>query len=135
MSVSVTLINPNNYGITISNKLLKTLAATMIASALISTVFADNILIVMSDEDHLDLKGTDVYPTGFYLNELMQPVKMFLDAGHDVTFATPNGGAPSLDKVSENVMLFGSEAALVEHKNLLVEMQITNPSQSTNHLI
>ena len=107
----------------------------MIASASTSMVFADNILIAMSDEDHLDLKGTDVYLTGFYLNELKQPVKMFLDAGHDVTFATPNGGAPSLDKVSENVMLFDSEAALVEHKNLLIEMQITNPSQSTNHLI
>ena len=107
----------------------------MIASALTSTVFADNILIVMSDEDHLDLKGTDFYPTGFYLNELMQPVKMFLDAGHDVTFATPNGGAPSLDKVSENVMFIGSKAALVEHMKLLVAMQITNPSQSTNHLI
>lgn len=30
--------------------------------------------------------------TGFYLNELMQPVKLLLDAGHEVTFATPQGG-------------------------------------------
>ena len=33
-----------------------------------NVVVAGNILIVMSDEDHLNLKGTDVYQTGFYLN-------------------------------------------------------------------
>jgi hypothetical protein len=38
-------------------QVLKTLAAALIASALTSAAFADNILVVMSDEDHLDLKG------------------------------------------------------------------------------
>ncbi|MEM9320687.1 MAG: type 1 glutamine amidotransferase domain-containing protein [Pseudomonadota bacterium] len=91
---------------------------------------AGEILIVLSDEDHLELKGTDVYATGFYLNELMQPVKMFLDAGHDLTFATPKGNAPTVDAVSENVLFFGSQEALDAHKGLLLEMQITDPEHS-----
>ncbi|AZC31149.1 ThiJ/PfpI family protein [Pseudomonas chlororaphis subsp. piscium] len=36
--------------------------------------------------------------TGFYLNELLQPVKMLLEAGDNVTFATPNGNTPTMDK-------------------------------------
>lgn len=110
--------------------LQKTITAALITSALTSTAFADNILIVMSDADHLDLKGENVYATGFYLNELMQPVKMFMDAGHNVIFATPNGSAPSLDTLSENVMFFGTEEALAEHKDLMVKMQITDPANS-----
>ncbi len=108
----------------------KTLAASLMLSAVASTALADNILVVLSDENHLELKGEDVYATGFYLNELMQPVKMFLDAGHDITFTTPNGGAPSVDMLSENVMFFGTEEALSEHKNLMIELQITNPETS-----
>ena len=41
-----------------------------------------------------DLKDGKVLSTGFYLNELMQPVKLLLDAGHEMTFATPQGRAP-----------------------------------------
>lgn len=92
---------------------------------------ADNILVVMSDKANLALKGTDVYPTGFYLNEAIQPTKMFLDAGHQVTFATPKGMAPSLDKVSDNVMFFGGdEAALQAHKDLLKELKLTDAEKS-----
>jgi putative intracellular protease/amidase len=108
----------------------KTLVASLMLSASASAAIADNILVVMSDEDHLELKGEDIYATGFYLNELMQPVKMFLDAGHDLTFTTPNGGAPSVDVLSENVMFFGTEEALAEHKNLMMSLQITDPVTS-----
>lgn len=63
-----------------------------------------------------ELKDGKVYQTGFYLNELMQPVKMLLDAGHEVTFATPEGKAPILDQNSIDAMYFnGSVAALKEH--------------------
>ncbi|WP_313140849.1 hypothetical protein [Stenotrophomonas sp.] len=33
--------------------------------------------------------AANVLSTGFYFDELMQPVKLLLDAGHEVTFATP----------------------------------------------
>lgn len=110
---------------------LKTLAASVILATFSQAVSAENILIVMSDKDHLKLKGSDVYPTGFYLNELMQPVKMFIDAGHTLTFATPKGMVPSVDKMSDNAMFFGgNKEALEVHKALLKKMQLTDKAQS-----
>ena len=109
----------------------KTLLASLVFAAGSQVALADNILVVMSDEDHLKLKGTDVYETGFYLNELMQPVKMFLDAGHDLTFATPNGLAPTVDVLSDNVMFFGNdEKSMAEHKALLEKLKITDKENS-----
>lgn len=92
---------------------------------------AGNVLVVLSDADHLDLKDGKVYETGFYLNELMQPVRRLLDAGHSVTFATPKGNAPTLDKSSVDKMYFnGDEAALQAHKALMERMDITSRSKS-----
>jgi putative intracellular protease/amidase len=92
---------------------------------------ASNVLIVLSDSDHLDLKDNKVFATGFYLNELMQPVKLLLNAGHSVTFATPTGKAPTLDKSSSDKMYFNNDvAALQEHKALLDALKITSAGES-----
>lgn len=92
---------------------------------------AGNVLVVLSDADHLDLKDGKVFATGFYLNELMQPVKLLLDAGHSVTFATPTGKAPTLDPSSNDKMYFNNDvAALQEHKALLEKLRITAPGES-----
>lgn len=92
---------------------------------------ASNVLVVLSDSDHLDLKDGKVFSTGFYLNELMQPVKLLLDAGHTVTFATPTGKAPTLDRSSDDKMYFNNDvAALQTHKALLQQLKITSPGES-----
>jgi len=105
------------------------LAITLATSAL--NAQAANVLVVLSDSDHLDLKDAKVFATGFYLNELMQPVKMLLDAGHAVTFATPTGKAPTLDTSSNDKMYFDNDvAALQAHKKLLDELKITSPDAS-----
>ncbi len=109
----------------------KSLWASLIFAAGCNMAAAENILVVMSDQDHLKLKGNDVYQTGFYLNELMQPVKLFLDAGHELTFVTPKGRSPSMDKVSDNVMFFGGNADSLEaHKALLNDLNLTDPETS-----
>jgi putative intracellular protease/amidase len=103
-------------------------------AALLAAAFnaqAANVLVVLSDEHTLDLKAGKTFETGFYLNELMQPVKMLLDAGHTVTFATPNGKAPALDKGSVNPMFFGGDqAALDTHLKLLEQLRITDAANS-----
>ena len=69
---------------------MKTLTRIALAATLASTSLAasaDNVLVVLSDSAKLDLKDGKVFATGFYLNELLQPVKLLLDAGHNVTFA------------------------------------------------
>lgn len=92
---------------------------------------AANVLVVLSDTDTLELKDGKTFSTGFYLNEAMQPVKMLIDAGHKVTFTTPTGRAPTLDKGSINPMFFGGDdKALQTHQNLLNQLAVTSPTNS-----
>ena len=109
------------------------LSAAVAAASIIFTPMAtaDNILVVLSDKAQLELKGGMTYDTGFYLNELMEPVKRFLDQGHEVTFATPNGVAPTLDVNSDTVQYFSNdEEAYQSHKKLMQELKITDKAHS-----
>lgn len=112
------------------NTLRKLTIAMALGTAALG-VQAASVLVVLSDADHLDLKDGKVFATGFYLNELMQPVKLLLDAGHQVTFATPRGDAPAVDKSSVDKMYFnGDEAALQVHEALMDKLQITSRTGS-----
>lgn len=92
---------------------------------------ADNVLVVLSDSDRLDLRDGRVFQTGFYLNELMQPVKALREAGHTVTFATPRGAAPTLDRSSVDKMYFGDdEAAMTASLAFLAELRLTSADAS-----
>ncbi|WP_455888059.1 type 1 glutamine amidotransferase domain-containing protein [Pseudomonas rustica] len=105
------------------------LAITLTTAAL--NAQAANVLVVLSDSDHLDLKDKKVFATGFYLNELMQPVKLLLEAGHSVTFATPEGKAPTLDESSNNKIYFNNDVdSLRVHKTLLDNLKITSRDAS-----
>ncbi|WDE02562.1 type 1 glutamine amidotransferase domain-containing protein [Thalassomonas actiniarum] len=111
-------------------KLKKLLA---VAALVISPVtMADNILVVMSDISEMKLKNGYNYKTGFYLNELMEPVKLFMDAGHTLTFATPTGLAPTLDPVSDTPEHFldVSKANYNVHKTLLNKLKLTDKKYS-----
>lgn len=112
------------------NSLHKLVLASAIGLAALGAQAA-NVLVVLSDSDHLDLKDGKVFATGFYLNELMQPVKLLLDAGHQVTFATPKGNAPTVDITSVDKMYFdGDEAALKTHQALLDTLKLTSRAES-----
>ncbi|MHC8291601.1 type 1 glutamine amidotransferase domain-containing protein [Pseudomonas sp. XS1P51] len=112
-------------------KKLTTLALTATLAATSVGAQADNVLVVLSDANHLDLKDGKVFSTGFYLNELLQPVKLLLDAGHTVTFATPKGNVPSLDTSSVDPMYFNNDQAELErYKALLETLKITSPQAS-----
>jgi len=107
------------------------IAATLALVLATATAQAGNVLVVLSDEDHLDLKDGKVFSTGFYLNELMQPVKLLLDAGHQVTFATPNGQAPTVDAASVDATYFGNDAGnLKVHQDLLDKLALTSREKS-----
>ncbi len=116
-----------------------TSARTLLNKLTVATVFAlaassaqaANVLVVLSDADHLDLKDGKVFPTGFYLNELMQPVKLLRDAGHRITFATPTGQAPTVDQKSVDAMYFNNDATdLQVHQALLEELALTSKEVS-----
>lgn len=112
-------------------KKLTTLALSAALAVTSIAAQADNVLVVLSDADHLDLRDGKVFSTGFYLNELLQPVKLLLDAGHQVTFATPQGKAPTLDRSSVDKMYFNNDAAeLKRYEALLAQLKITSVAQS-----
>ncbi|TFV92904.1 type 1 glutamine amidotransferase domain-containing protein [Oxalobacteraceae bacterium OM1] len=56
------------------------------------------ILMVMTSHDQLGNTGKK---TGFWLEEFAAPYYTFLDAGVDVTVASPKGGQPPLDPKSD----------------------------------
>lgn len=111
--------------------LLHTLAVATVFALAAPSVQAANVLVVLSDSDHLDLKDGKVFPTGFYLNELMQPVKLLRDAGHQITFASPTGQAPTVDRKSVDAMYFSNDATdLQAHQALLDQLALTSKEAS-----
>ncbi|OCQ21039.1 thiamine biosynthesis protein ThiJ [Pseudoalteromonas luteoviolacea] len=93
---------------------------------------ADEILVVMSDTAQMTLKNGSNYETGVYLNELMEPVKLFLEAGHTLTFASPKGMAPRLDPVSDTPdhFLDVSQENYAAHKALFNQLMIDDKTHS-----
>jgi len=93
--------------------------------------FSDDILVVLSDKDSMSLQDGKKYDTGFYLNELIEPVMRFIKAGHTVTYATPSGLAPTMDPNSDNIQFFNNdEGYYQENKKFLNKLKITDPSAS-----
>lgn len=56
------------------------------------------ILMVLTSHDEL---GTTGKKTGFWLEEFAAPYYAFLDAGAEITLASPKGGQPPLDPKSD----------------------------------
>ena len=109
----------------------KTWAAAAVLSLSAPLALAEHILVVMSDKDAMELKEGKTYKTGFYFNELMEPVKRFIDEGHTLTFATPSGVAPAMDPNSDSLQLFKNDQAYYDaHKKLLDELQLMDPLNS-----
>ena len=90
---------------------------------------ASHVLVAISGADHLDLKNGGSHSTGFYLNELMQPVILLQDAGHRITFATPDGRVPTLEKRSTSVRSFGGDA-LKHASERLDQLKLLSPTES-----
>jgi putative intracellular protease/amidase len=57
------------------------------------------ILMVLTSHDRLGDTGEK---TGFWLEEFAAPYYVFIDAGAQVTVASPNGGQPPIDPKSED---------------------------------
>ena len=65
------------------------------------------VLVVLSSESKITLKNDVVHPTGFFLPELMVPVKKLIEAGYQPVFADPKGTPAVMDRVSDGAFWFG----------------------------
>lgn len=87
------------------------------------------ILIILSDANSFPLKkptgeGTTKtvdQPSGFFLMELAKPLQKLLDAGHQITFASPNGEEPAPDPNSESLLAFAGNFYERRRENELLE--------------
>lgn len=65
------------------------------------------VLVVVSAANRIPLRDGGDEPTGTYLGELVHPTDAMLDAGFELSFATPGGRAPTIDGTSCSLMYFG----------------------------
>ena len=87
------------------------------------------ILIILSDAHSFPLKktsGPDAgkvvdQPSGFFLQELAKPLQKLLDAGHEVTFASPQGREPTPDPNSESLLAYAGNFYERKRENELID--------------
>jgi putative intracellular protease/amidase len=80
------------------------------------------VLIVVSGADKVALTNGKFYKTGFWLNELAEPLKHFFDAKMDADFTSPGGKKPSIDPNSLKMISGGKRdeyLKLVKEQELL----------------
>ncbi|KAI0747660.1 ThiJ/PfpI family protein [Daedaleopsis nitida] len=75
-----------------------------------TTTFVGKVLIILSDANQFALKKPDGSlsheDTGVFLTELAKPLGQILDAGYEVVFASPTGKTPSVDPLSESLLVY-----------------------------
>jgi len=68
-----------------------------------------SVLFVVTAADHWTLNDGTLHPTGYWAEELAEPHRLFTEAGWQITLATPNGVAPTLDASSIAPQAAGGE--------------------------
>jgi len=87
------------------------------------------VLIIVSDAHSFPMKktsGADAgktvdQPSGYFLMELAKPLGKLLNAGYEVTFASPEGQEPTPDPNSESLMAFAGNFYERQRENELIE--------------
>ncbi len=81
-------------------------------------------LIVLTGARTWTLRDGSAHPTGFWVEEFAEPHRIFTEAGHRITIATPGGVTPVGDELSlAPAMNGGDEAAVAELRSYLEESQ------------
>ncbi|KAI0328107.1 ThiJ/PfpI family protein [Cubamyces sp. BRFM 1775] len=96
---------------------------------------AGKVLIILSDADKFPVHKPDgsvtQEDTGVFLTELAKPLGQILDAGYEVVFASPTGKSPSVDPLSESLLVyFGNWWSKRKDQELLKRMEIENNIRS-----
>jgi putative intracellular protease/amidase len=88
-----------------------------------------SLLVVLTGADHWTLDDESQHPTGFWAEELIEPMRVFRDAGVEVTVATPGGVSPTADEASLSEEGAGGEERAADLRAQLDELgdQLTSP--------
>jgi putative intracellular protease/amidase len=78
-----------------------------------------SIVLVLTGADQWTLNDGTSHPTGFWAEELVEPMRVFRDAGVDVTVASPGGVRPTVDQGSLSAATLGGEDQAAEMADAL----------------
>jgi putative intracellular protease/amidase len=78
-----------------------------------------SLLLVLTGADQWTLGDGTSHPTGFWAEELITPMRVFIDAGVDVTIATPGGVRPTVDQASLSAGAAGGEEQAADYRAAL----------------
>jgi len=82
------------------------------------------VLVVLSGATELSLRDGKRYQTGFFLNEVVTPVRALIQAGYEPVFASPYGGSANWDPHSAVPAFFGgSQEKLDEAKRFVLGLE------------
>ena len=108
--------------------LKRTLALSLLAITLAIGPSADadpfhgKVLVVLSGVDFVAVKDAPAHPTGFFLSELMGPVRDLIRAGYEVVVANPNGKPAAMDVVSDDPKWFKNAEDYADAKAALARL-------------
>src|SRR5262245_53056487 len=74
------------------------------------------ILFVMTGASYWTLKDGHRHPTGYWAEEFVAPYRLFTQAGHQVTVATPGGVVPVVDTMSLRPSFAGGEQGALDEE-------------------
>ena len=88
-----------------------------------------SLLILLTGADHWTLEDGTQHPTGFWAEELIEPMRVFRDADVEVTIATPGGVRPTVDEASLSAEGVGGEQRADDLREQLDELsdQLASP--------
>jgi putative intracellular protease/amidase len=67
------------------------------------------VLVILSSSDELEIRDGKKFKTGFYLDELVIPLRKLVAAGFTPVFANPKGNEVSIAPDSNDKMFFGGD--------------------------
>eukprot|EP00762_Andalucia_godoyi_P007342 ANDGO_01513.mRNA.1 hypothetical protein len=80
------------------------------------------VLVIMSSEGKCDLRNGSEMQTGFYLNELTEPLMHLIDEGFVPVFANPKGNQPPMDPRSNSLLWFKGNKKKYQRAQQIIQM-------------
>jgi putative intracellular protease/amidase len=101
----------------------------------LSALAQKEVVVILSQEKTLSLKGGKSFSTGNYLNEFAIPLMAFMDAGFLPYFVTPSGKSPNLDVESIDPKYFNHDQKYLNRaKDLFASVGTTRTLHSLEEL-
>jgi putative intracellular protease/amidase len=80
-----------------------------------------HILVIVSTANEIPLREGGTHETGIFLGELTEPAEAMREAGFKLTFASPGGKEPTVDKHSYDLIYWGFSQKRVNYAQALYE--------------